>query len=262
MRFRVLGPLEFFDGTCWTGLPSAKQRSLLAFLLIHADQVVTPDRLVEELWGQRAPRSAPNLVQQYVMRLRRLLGQTPAGPVVTRPGGYALVLTDADELDAGRFTRLLADGQRWLRAGEPERAAAVLTEALRLWRGDALADVAATPTVVAEAARLEEQRMIALETRIDADLACGRETGLVAELRKLVRDQPMRERLWGQLMLALYRTGRQADALAAYREVRQLLDAELAIEPGAALAHLHQRILNGDPGLWRPPGPPGRSGAA
>jgi len=161
-------------------------------------------------------------------------------------------LADASDLDARWFAHLLAAGRGALRAGQPERAAALLADALGLWRGRALVDVPATLAVEAEAARLEEQRLAALEARIDADLACARHAVLIPELRKLVLDYPLRERLWGQLVLALYRSGRQADALSAYREIHQLLEAELGVEPGAALRRLHQRILSADAALDAP----------
>ncbi len=256
MWFRILGPLEVLGGKGWTGLGSAKLRALLATLLINSNEVVAVDQLSEELWGERAPRAATNLIQQYVMRLRRRLHDQPGRRLVTRSPGYQLLVADAEELDAQWFAHLLATGLGALQAGAPARAAALLDDALGLWRGRALVDVPPTPAVEAEAARLEEQRLAALEARIDADLACGRHAALIPELRKLVLDQPLRERLWGQLILALYRSGRQADALAAYRQIHRLLDAELSVAPCAALRQLYQQILSADRAMDGPAPPP------
>jgi DNA-binding SARP family transcriptional activator len=251
MHFRILGPLEFFDGKRWKGLGAAKPRALLATLLINSNEVVAVDQLSEELWGERQPRVATNLIQQYVMRLRRTLRDRPGRLLVTRPRGYQL-LVDAEDLDAQWFGHLLASGRSALRAGQPQRAATLLADALGLWRGRALVDVPPTTATEAEAARLEEQRLAAVEARIDAELACGRQVALIPELRKLVLDQPLRERLWGQLMLALYRSGRQADALAAYGQVAQLLHAELGVSPGAEIRQLQQQIRRADPSLGAP----------
>ncbi|MGW1190048.1 AfsR/SARP family transcriptional regulator [Streptomyces sp. NPDC002559] len=256
MRFRILGALEIFDGTRWRGISAAKPRALLAALLVRRDTPVPTDRLGTELWGEREPRAAANLIQQYVLRLRRELGDREGRLLVTRPPGYQMVPDGEDDLDAAVFARLGASGRAALAAGEAERAAGLLAEALALWRGPALADVPAGPVVEAEAARLDEQRLDVLQARVEADLACGRHTALVPELRQSVREHPLREGLWEQLMLALYRSGRQAEALDAYREVHRLLAAELSVAPSAPLRELQLRMLRGDPGLAAPaPGP-------
>ncbi|MFC8537445.1 BTAD domain-containing putative transcriptional regulator [Streptomyces sp. NPDC057249] len=263
MRFRILGPLEIFDGTHWRGISAAKPRALLATLLARRDTPVPTDRLATELWGETEPRAAANLIQQYVLRLRRELGDRQGRLIVTRSPGYQVVPDGADDLDATAFVRLGASGRAALAAGEAEHAAALLAEALALWRGPALADVPAGPVVEAEAARLDEQRLDVLQTRVEADLACGRHTELVSELRQSVREHPLREGLWGQLMLALYRSGRQAEALDAYREVHRLLTDELSVEPSAPLRELQLRMLRGDPGLAAPaPGPRPSKGPA
>ncbi|MGW2472687.1 AfsR/SARP family transcriptional regulator [Streptomyces sp. NPDC001665] len=259
MRFRVLGPLEIFDGTHWRGISAAKPRTLLAALLVRRETPVPTDRLATELWGEREPRAAANLIQQYVLRLRRELADPQGRLIVTRPPGYQVVPDGGDDLDATAFARLGASGRAALAADEPEHAAALLAEALALWRGPALADVPAGPVVEVEAARLDEQRLDVLQARIEADLACGRHTELVPELRQSVREHPLREGLWEQLMLALHRSGRQAEALDAYREVHRLLADELSVEPSAPLRELHLRMLRGDPGLATPalrPRPP------
>ncbi|MEU2021478.1 BTAD domain-containing putative transcriptional regulator [Streptomyces sp. NPDC016469] len=268
MRFRILGPLEIFDGTHWRGISAAKPRALLATLLVRRDTPVPTDRLATELWGEHEPRAAANLLQQYVLRLRRELGDRQGRLIVTRSPGYQVVPDGEDDLDATAFARLGESGRAALAAGEAERAAALLTEALALWRGPALADIPAGPVVEAEAARLDEQRLDVLRARVEADLACGLHTELVPELRQSVREHPLREGLWEQLMLALYRSGRQAEALDAYREVHRLLADELSVEPSAPLRELQLRMLRGDPGLAapgpgpRPPKAPARSGRA
>ncbi|MCX5106424.1 BTAD domain-containing putative transcriptional regulator [Streptomyces sp. NBC_00439] len=252
MRFRILGPLEVFDGTHWRGISAAKPRTLLATLLVQRDVPVPTGRLGAELWGEREPKAAANLIQQYVMRLRRELGDRQGRLLVTRPPGYQMVLADEDDLDAAAFARLGDSGRVALAAGDAERAAGLLAEALALWRGPALVDVPTGPMVEAEAARLAEQRLDVLQARVEADLACGRHAALVPELRQSVREHPLREGLWGQLMLALYRSGRQAEALDAYREVHRLLADELSIEPSAPLCDLQLRMLRGDPRLGLP----------
>lgn len=186
------------------------------------------------------------------MRLRRELGDRQGRLLVTRPPGYQMVLADEDDMDAAAFARLGDSGRAALAVGDAERAAGLLAEALALWRGPALVDVPTGPMVEAEAARLTEQRLDVLQARVEADLACGRHAALVPELRQSVREHPLREGLWGQLMLALYRSGRQAEALDAYREVHRLLADELSIEPSAPLCDLQLRMLRGDPRLGLP----------
>jgi len=243
MEFRMLGPLEVEDEGRVLPLRGPRQRALLAALLVAANEVVSDARLLEELWGDEPPASGQTALRVRVSQLRKLLGAT----VLTRAPGYVLAI-DPERIDASRFERLLDEGRALLRS-DPEQAAETLRNALALWRGPALADLVAEPFARAEAARLDALRLAALEARIDAELALGRHAELVPELETLVREQPLRERLRGQLMLALYRSGRQADALAAYREERELLADELGIEPGPELRELEAAILRQDTAL-------------
>lgn len=240
--FRLLGPLEVLgeDGQP-IALGGQKQRALLALLLLHAGRVVSTDTLLDQLWDGRPPRTAATSLQNMISGLRKLLGREH---VVTRPPGYLL---DVDPLqtDVGRLDRLLAEAKR---AG-PERRAEVVAQALALWRGEPLADFAYDAFAQPEIARLEELRCALLEARIDADLEQGRHEELVGELEALVGRHPLRERLRGQLMLALYRSGRQVEALTAYREAREALVDELGIEPGPALQRLHAAILRQEAAL-------------
>jgi DNA-binding SARP family transcriptional activator len=204
---------------------------------------VSAGRLALALWGDDAPERASKTVQVHVWRLRKALGE--ADLIATTPGGYCLRV-GPDDLDAARFERLVDDGRRALTADEPVRAAAILREALSLWRGRPLADLACEPFAHAEVARLEEQHLAALEMRIEADLAAGRHADVVGELRRLVEVNPRRELLAAQLMLALYRCGRQTDALDAYRDARRLLVTDIGVEPGPRLRELQQAILRHD----------------
>jgi predicted ATPase/DNA-binding SARP family transcriptional activator len=251
IEFRVLGSLEVVgqDGPLALGAP--KQRALLAVLLLHRGEAVSSDRLIDEIWGEQAPASATKLVQGYVSNLRRVLGN---GRLVTRGHGY-LLQAEPGQTDVGRFESLLAEGRRALAGGDPERAAAQLGEALGLWRGPPLADFAYEPFAQAEIARLEELRLAVLEERIEAELALGKHAQLVGELEGLVREHPMRERLRGQLMLALYRAGRQVEALDAYQHARVQLAEELGLEPGPALKELQMQILEQAPALQANPVP-------
>jgi DNA-binding SARP family transcriptional activator len=242
MEFRILGPLEVVEQGRPLALGGARQRALLALLLTRANEVVSTDRLIDELWGERPPKAADNALQYHVSRLRKLLPSS--GAIVTKEPGY-LIRVGPDELDLLRFERLVEDGRR----SSPGAAARFLREALALWRGPALADVAHESFAQPEIHRLEELRLVALERLIDADLALGRAAELVAELEPLVREHPLRERLRAQLMLALYRSGRQAEALDVYRQTRRLLVDELGIEPSPALHELEQAILHQDPEL-------------
>ena len=221
-------------------LGGTKQRSVLAILLLNAGVVVSSDRLIDELWGEQTPDDASTALQQHVSRLRKLL--EPHSVLITRPPGYVLEL-DADALDLFRFEQLRLEGHRLLDVGSAESAARILREALSLWRGDALADLENEPFARDAVLHLEEARWEAVEARIEADLALGRHAQLVGELRLLVIQHPLRERFRGQLMLALYRSGRQADALDVYAEARRTLVSELGLEPGAALQRLQQAIL-------------------
>ncbi len=245
MDFQILGPLEVRDGDRAVGLRGGKQQALLALLLVNAGRTLAIDRTVDELWGEDVPESAQKMVQIYVSKLRKVL---PPGTLHTRPPGYALEL-EPDELDLHRFERLVADAGAALAAGQCEEAAAGFRAALDLWRGPALAEFTSEPFAAPEGARLEEQRMRALEGRIEADLLRDRHADLVGELEALVGRNPLRERPRQQYMLALYRSGRQAEALAAYQDVRRALADELGIDPSPALRELERRILQQDPSL-------------
>ena len=246
MDFRLLGPLEVAAGKRPLALGGRKQRSLLAVLLLHANDVVSTERLIDELWGESPPRTVAKSIQVYVSRLRKQLGE---GRLVTRTPGYVLHV-EPSELDVARFERLVADAQ----GSDPKTASDRLREALALWRGPPLADLAYEHFAQAPIGRLQELYLAALEQRIDVDLELGRHTELVGELDALVSEQPLRERLRGQLMLALYRSGRQADALESYADARRTLVEELGIEPGRELRELQQAILRQDPVLDRSPG--------
>jgi predicted ATPase/DNA-binding SARP family transcriptional activator len=239
-RFRILGPLEV-EGISALGGP--KQRALLARLLLAPGRPIPVERLVDDLWPDEPPETSRHAVQVYASTLRRLLG---AESIRADRGGYVLEV-EPDDVDAARFERLASEGARLLERGEAESARTELAQALTLWRGSALAGVG--PTLEAERARLEAQRLAALEDRIEADLALGRHEDLVAELEELIRQEPLRERFRRQLMLALYRTGRQADALAAYHDARRTLVQELGIEPSTELRELEAAILRQDPAL-------------
>ena len=247
MEVRILGPLEVWDDGRVVELGAGRQRALLALLALHARESVATDRLIEELWGSSPPPTAPKALQNLVSQLRRSLG--PAA-IETVTSGYRLPLDDGD-LDARRFEQVVAEGRRLLE-DDPGRAAQLLREGLGLWRGRALADFTYDEFAQSEIARLEELHLGAVEDRVDADLAYGQSVELVPELERLVRANPLRERLRGQLMLALYRSGRQAEALEVFRDARTALRDELGIEPGVALRGLEQAILNQDPALGPP----------
>lgn len=236
--FLILGPLEVLEGEQRVELGGPMQRALLAVLLLHRGEVVSTDRLIDELWGEQAPRSAVKIVHGYVSHLRKALGD---GLLVTRGRGYTLDV-ERDRFDVERFEHWAAEGRGALERGDPVRAAELLRGALGLWRGPPLADFAYEAFAQPESARLEEERLTVMEDRIDADLAAGG-TSVVAELEALVREQPLRERLYGQLMLALYRDGRQADALEVYQRARAALTERLGLEPGPALRGIQAQIL-------------------
>jgi predicted ATPase/DNA-binding SARP family transcriptional activator len=248
MDFRVLGPIEVRDGDRVLSLGHGKERALLALLLLQADQTVSVDRIIDELWGERPPATARKSVHVCVSKLRKLLGSRA---ILTRPPGYELTL-EGHDLDLRRFDRLIAEARAALEAGDPGASSRLLGDAVGLWRGPPLADVAFEPFAQPEVARLEALRLEALETRIDVDLELGRHAEVAAELEQLVLQHPLRERLRRQLMLALYRCGRQADALGAYQAARQALIAELGIEPGPALRELERAILQQDAALAAP----------
>ena len=247
MDFRILGPLEVWHDGDPVPLAGATQRGLLGILLLQRGEVVAADRLMDDLWGEDQPASGVTALHVRVSQLRKALG--PAGDaLVTRAPGYALMVPP-DELDLGRFEHLFADGERALDDGDPAAALARLREALALWRGMPLADLAYAAFAQAPIARLEELRLAALERRIEAELALGRHTRVIAELGQLTAQHPLRERLWALLMLALYRDGRQAEALSAFASARAGLVDELGIEPGPALQELQRRVLAHDSGL-------------
>ena len=249
--FRVLGPVEARAEGRALELAGARQRALLAVLLLRAGEPVSRERVIADLWGERPPAGAVKTVQAVVSRLRRALGGE-AARLVSSAAGYRLRV-EPDELDLDRFERLCADGRRALAAGRHERAAARLRAALAEWRGPPLADVAFEPFTPPEVARLEDLRAAAVEDRVEADLAMGRGAELVAELEGLVAAEPLRERLRGQLMLALYRAGRRGEALDVYRDAVRTLDSELGLRPGPELERLQQAILAHDPALLRAP---------
>jgi DNA-binding SARP family transcriptional activator len=247
MEFRLLGPMQALDGDTPVALGGLKQRALLARLLVSPNRTVAVDRLVDDVWGEAGPDSAAKMVQVFVSQLRKVL---PAGMLVTRPPGY-LVEVDQEAIDIGRFDRLRRTGHAALEAGDAAAAAAQLREALGLWRGEALAEFV-EPFAQAERNRLDELRLVCLEDRVEADLMAGRHAELVGELAAEVAEAPLRERLRRQSMLALYRSGRHADALAVYQEFRRRLDDDLGLEPSVELRELQALILNQDPSLELP----------
>jgi len=251
-EFGILGPLEVSRSGRMVPLGGPRQRAVLALLLLEANRVVSLDRLAEDLWGGNPPDGWVTTVQIYVSHLRQALepgrARGAAGDVlVTRGRGY-LLRVGRERLDAARFEDSFTAGRAALEAGRHAEAAGTLRQALSLWRGPVLADLADYAFTRPGAARLEELRLAATEVRIDADLALGRHDALTAELEQLAGAHPLRERLHGQLMLALYRCGRQGDALAAYRRARDLLAGELGIDPGEPLQRLHAAVLAQDPG--------------
>jgi len=248
LEFRLLGPLEVRADGRPVALGGAKPRALLAVLLLQPGSVVSVDGLIDDLWGERPPKTAAHALQVYVSQLRKALDPGRRGVLEKRAAGYLLDVRP-ELLDIHRFRRLLGDGRAALRDGDAAQASALLGEALALWRGPALADFAFEPFAQLEIARFEEERRLAEEERIEAELALGRHAELVGELEALVAAEPFRERLRGQLMLALYRSGRQADALEAYRDGRRTLVAELGIEPSPELRELEASILRQDESL-------------
>ncbi len=251
MALGILGPLEVrLEGGEPVALGGHRQRALLAILILHANEVVSTDRLIDQLWGEHPPATAVHTVRVFVSRLRRALG--PAGArLVTRPPGYVIEV-GVDEVDADRSERLFASARAALADGKPREADALLRDAEPLWRGPPLADFTYEPFAQAMIARLEEVRVSCRELLIEAQLALGRHSDVVAELEALVREHPFRERPRGQLMLALYRSGRQADALDAFQQARRTLVEELAVEPSEDLRELEQAILRQDPWLAAP----------
>ncbi|MGH3942370.1 MAG: BTAD domain-containing putative transcriptional regulator [Pseudonocardiaceae bacterium] len=260
MEFTILGPLRVLAGQRCIDVSSAKERLTLAMLVVHANEVVSANRLVEVLWGGEPPATAANTLQTYISRLRRALepsraARTKDGLIRTRGQGYTLTI-EPDAVDAVRFEKLIHAGRNAL-PGDPERAADLLLQGLALWRGEPLAEFGFELFAQAEIARLTELRIAAVEYRVEADLALGRHAALCGELSQAVLEHPLRERLWSQLIRALYRCGRQADALAAYARLRDQLAEMLGIDPSPELARLHESVLNQRPDLdWQPAQPP------
>ncbi|MEA2704835.1 MAG: hypothetical protein QOD63_2780, partial [Actinomycetota bacterium] len=257
MEFRILGPLEVVDEAGrLVDLGRPKQRALLALLLISANRVEPLERLVELLWGEHAPSRAAGALQAYVSNLRRALepqraARAQAQVLVTQPPGYRLIVGPG-QLDAARFEELAAEGHLHLVEGRPHAAHDALTTALGLWRGPALAEFATKPFAMLEAARLEGAKEAAEEDRLEAALAVGRHAQVVTELEVAVARAPLRERLWELLVLALYRSGRQGDALGAYERARLHLADELGIDPSPSLRRLEADILSQSESLdWR-----------
>lgn len=244
MEFRILGHLEVLNGTDAVPLGGPRQRLVLAHLLLRRNRPVSQEQLIDDVWGESPPPAARNSLHSYVSHLRSALGP---GRVEGGTGGYVLNVA-TDELDADRFEALVQDAGR-LGATDPAGAVPVYEEALGLWRGPVLDDLSGQPSLQPEIARLEELRLAATEERLVAELAAGRHGQLVPELQRLVARHPFRERLWAELMVALYRSGRQADALAAYRRARELLADEQGLEPSPELQRLQSQILQQDPAL-------------
>ena len=243
--FRILGPLEVRTDQGWTKIGAAKQRSVLATLLLRPGEPVSTDVLIDQVWPDKPPAKAANLVSVYVHHLRKRIGDADGKVLVTRAPGYQVVL-GPDALDAAQFVGLVTEGRQALAAGAPDRAVELLTEALELWRGPALADVPATALVAAEADRLGQSRLEALELRAEASLACGRFAEVLPEVRRLLADHPLQEKLWALQMRALYGAGRQAEALEVYEQARNKIADELGVDPGADLRKLYHQILNAE----------------
>jgi DNA-binding SARP family transcriptional activator len=247
LDFRILGPLEIWEDGVALRVAGDRQRALLAILLLHAGEAVSSDRLMDDLWGDALPTAGATALRVRVSQLRKAL-HDDGELLASRAHGYVLRI-EPGQLDLHRFERLVGEGERALAGGDPVLAGNRLRDALALWRGAPLADFTYAPFAQTAIARMQELRLAAVELRIEADLALGRRAAVIGELETLVADHPLRERLWTQLMLALYRSGRQAEALAAYRSARHRLVDEIGIEPGPALQALERRILAQDPGL-------------
>jgi DNA-binding SARP family transcriptional activator len=247
MEFCLIGPLTVrCDGAAVPVAPG-KQRAVLAALLLDAGRVVPVDELAEALWGPEPPASARVTVQNYVMRLRKALGDAGRDLITTQPGGYLISVPPPGEVDVARFAALVCAARSAARAGAWDAAAAGSRAALALWRGEPLSDVGSEALARREVPRLAELRLQALEARIEADLQAGRQAEAIAEAQALAAEHPLRERLHALLMLALHRDGRSGEALAAYQQARRVLVAELGAEPGTGLRKLHQQILAADP---------------
>jgi DNA-binding SARP family transcriptional activator/WD40 repeat protein len=257
VEFRILGPLEVVQNGEPLVLGAVQQRALLAVLVLHRGVTVSVDRLIDQLWGERAPATGAKTIQVYVSQLRKVLG---AGVIVTERRGYRLEV-EPEQVDVDRFDSLVAEGRRALSAGDATLATKLLSSALGLWRGEPLTDFAYERFAQGAIARMQQARLAALEDRIEADLALGSNGELIGELESLVASNPLQERLRGQLMLSLYRCGRQADALSVYRQTRELLREELGLEPSRGLQELERSILEQDASLDGVPGGTATNGA-
>jgi DNA-binding NarL/FixJ family response regulator/DNA-binding SARP family transcriptional activator len=251
VEYRILGPLEVLDEGVPIRLGTLKERLALAVLLLHANEVVSPEHLIDDLWGSSPPPTARKAVSVYVSKLRKTLVRDGEDPLGSAAGGYRLAL-QSEQLDAMRAQHLLADAGERSAAGDLEASARIFRDALALWRGPTLAGVSLESQGRDEIARLDEVRLTAQMDRIDCELALGRHKDVLGDLQLLVREHPLHERLRAQQILALYRADRQADALAAYQQARRMLTEQLGIEPSPALQRLQRGILNQDPALEQP----------
>jgi DNA-binding NarL/FixJ family response regulator/DNA-binding SARP family transcriptional activator len=261
VEYRILGPLEVVEGGQPVPLGRLKERLVLAVLLLHANEFVSRERLMDELWGESPPPTAKKAVNLYISQLRKTLTRNGLDPIATEDGGYRFGV-GADGLDAAHLRQLLANARDRVAAGELDAAAELLRETLALWRGPTLAGLQLESHGRDEVAQLDELRLTALMDRIDCDLALGRHEEVIGELHVLVGEHPLRERLRAQLMLALYRADRQAEALEAYQQAREVLVEELGIEPSSALHRLQRGILIQDPALELPAGSTAPNGLA
>ena len=253
MEFRILGPLEVLDEAGPVAVGRLKERLVLAVLLLHANEVVSRERLIDELWGNSPPPTARKAVNVYVSQLRKALTRSGRDPIATADGGYRITV-GAEEFDVAQLQQLLANAREHTAAGDLEAAAGLLRDALALWRGRTLAGLSLESVGRHEIEQLEELRVTVLMDRIDCELALGHHERLIGELNRLVGEYPLRERLRAQQMLSLYRAERQAEALDAYRQARQTLVDELGIEPSEALQRLQKGILAHDAVLEMPAG--------
>ncbi len=245
MRFRILGPLEVLSPNGWTAIGAPRWRSLLACLLVRPGQLVPTESLIYELWGDSPPSTAKNLVSIYVHRLKKVIGDTGGEMLTYRAPGYMLRIAPGD-LDLQVFESLAAEGSAALAAADPGRAAGLLGEALGLWRGPLLADVLPSPLLANRADRAAELWLTTTELRVEADLGCGGASQVIPELRGLVAEYPLRERLWALLMRALEEAGRRAEALEVYAQARRVIADELGADPGGDLQRLYAELLAAD----------------
>ncbi|GII60794.1 hypothetical protein Skr01_08790 [Sphaerisporangium krabiense] len=251
MEFRVLGSLQVLDDGADLTPSAAKVRAVLAMLVLRHNQIVSTRELIDELWGERPPATALPTLHTYVYKLRKMLGAGGPASVVTQPYGY-LLATTPETIDVFRFDRLVAEGWNGLERGDPRHATDTLSQALALWRGPALANLAAGELLSAQITRLEESRLRALQLRLSADLRLGRHRELISELKELIATYPLNEDFYAKLMTALYQVGRRGEALEVFQNLRQVLVGQLGLEPSPALCRLQQRLLSADPGLDQP----------